>query len=296
VTNLKSSVSDSAVLEAELDKFRQHADLLDQTELVAHIGHYEWSYALDSLLSCSEEYARIHDMTIDEMLVAHSSRARVIAQVHPEDREQFLKIDDTLSQDKSMDIRLRIILDSGEVRHVRKSAIEVDDENGDAIGTFGILQDISDQVKHERDLEYRDELARQTETVTDIGHFIYDEENERYVYLSDGCARIYGSTVEDYMAKNLSVEDDLADVVAEDRDRVAEEYRQYIETGQDCAIEFRIKRADGSLRWHSRSLFLSWEKTHPRDSSSLSRARARCSRIFTVSMDISSIAAISGLL
>lgn len=127
--------------------------------------------------------------------------------------------------------------------------IEVADDNGREIGTFGILQDISDRIKYERDLEYRDELARQTEAITDIGHFIYDEKNERYIYMSEGAARIYGSSVDEYLEKISCNEDDLADIVAEDRARVAEEYASYIETGQDCAIEFRIRRADGAIRW-----------------------------------------------
>ena len=44
-------------------------------------------------------------------------------------------------------------------------------------------------------------------------------------------------------------EDDLADVVAEDRERVAQEYRNYIETGKDCVVEYRIRRKDGQVRW-----------------------------------------------
>ncbi len=239
---------DSA-LEAELAKFRQHQALLDRTELVAHIGHFEWSYELDRLLSCSEEYARMYGMTVDEILAAHSSWGKVLQQVHPDDRHIFEKSGQALRRDKSIDIEFRVVLKSGEIRHIREYAIEVTDATGAEIGSFGILQDISERIKHERDLEYRDELARQTEAITDIGHFIYDESNERYVYISDGCARIYGTSAEEYLQKMLSVEDDLADIVAEDRQRVAEEYANYLSTGQDCAIEYRIVRADGAIRW-----------------------------------------------
>jgi diguanylate cyclase (GGDEF)-like protein/PAS domain S-box-containing protein len=154
-----------------------------------------------------------------------------------------------MRDNKTLDVRYRIILDDGTMKHIREFGVMVVDDDGVERGSFGIMQDISDQIRRERDLEYRDELARQTEAITDIGHFIYDEDNERYVYLSDGCARIFGTTAEAYQEKMRSVEDDLADIVAEDRQRVAEEYRHYIETGQDCALEFRIKRADGSIRW-----------------------------------------------
>ena len=236
-------------LEAELAKFRQHQALLDRTERIAHIGHFEWSYELGRLLSCSEEYARIHDMSVPEIMLAHNSWQGVLQQLHPDDRDAFEKSELDLRRDKSIDIEFRIVLKTGSVRHIRKFAIEVADDNGVEIGTFGILQDVSERIRYERDLEYRDELARQTEAITDVGHFIYDEENQRYVYMSEGCASIYGSTPEHYMAQVESLEDDLADIVAEDRDRVAEEYASYRETGQDCALEYRIVRSDGAVRW-----------------------------------------------
>jgi diguanylate cyclase (GGDEF)-like protein/PAS domain S-box-containing protein len=236
-------------LQAELEKFRQQRALLDRTELIAHIGHFEWSYELDRLLSCSEEYARIHDMTVEEVMSAHRGRDKLLQQVHPDDRAAFRASEHTLRRQKSVDIEYRLILENGDIRHIRESAVEVNDEAGNEIGSFGILQDISERIKHQRDLEYRDELARQSEAITDIGHFIYDEENDRYVYMSPGCARIYGTSVEEYVAKIQSLEDDLADIFAEDRERVAEEYENYRNTGQDCAIEYRFVRADGEIRW-----------------------------------------------
>ncbi len=249
MSNPNPSIPPRDSLEAELIKFRQHKALLDKTELIAHIGHYEWSYGLDCLLSCSEEYARIHDMSTEEVLQAHSSREKVLSQVHPEDRERFEAAGREMREAKSMDLEYRLLLPGGEIRHIREFAVEVADDNGRAIGTFGILQDVTERIKYERDLEYRDELARQTEAITDIGHFIFDENNERYVYMSEGAARIYGCSVDEYLEKIRSNEDDLADILSEDRARVADEYASYIETGQDCAIEFRIRRADGAIRW-----------------------------------------------
>ncbi len=249
MSNPNPSLPARDALEAELCKFRQHEALLDKTELIAHFGHFEWSYELDCLLSCSEEYARIHDMSRDEILEAHNSWNKLLQQVHPDDRERFERSEQELRREKAIDIEFRILLGNGVIRHLREYAIEVVDENGVEIGTFGILQDISDTVKYERDLEYRDELARQTEAITDIGHFIYDEVNECYVYISEGCARIYGSTVEAYAAKMKTVADDLSDIYPADRARVAEEYRNFIKTGQDCALEYRVQRSDDTVVW-----------------------------------------------
>ncbi len=250
----KTTVSDFSSLSrdqlvAELEKLHRRESLLVATEQAANIGHYEWSYELDRLESCSEKYASLFGMTIEEVMASQTSWASTLDQIHPDDHERYRLAATTLKNNKSLEIEYRIQRMDGSVRYVREFGVVFADENGREQGCFGILQDISKQVGYERDLEYRDELARQTEAITDIGHFIYDEIGERYVYLSEGCASIYGTTVEATMEKVLTVSDDLADIVAEDRERVAEEYRRYIDTGEDCALEFRITRADGVIRW-----------------------------------------------
>ena len=238
-----------AELEVELGKLRRRESLFHATEQAAKIGHYEWDYELDRLESCSEEYATMFGMTIEEVMASQDSWQKTLQYIHPDDHDRYQQAATELRNNRSLSIGYRILLADGSIRHVREFGIVVVDGEGAARGSFGLLQDISEQVKYDRDLEYRDELARQTEAITDVGHFIYDEEDERYVYLSEGCARIYGSTASAYKERMNSFEDDLADIVAEDRVRVKEEYRHYIENGQDCALEYRVRRADGAVRW-----------------------------------------------
>ena len=176
-------------LASELARLRRQEGYFDRAELAAHIGQYEWSYRYDCLLSCTAEYARIHDMGVDEVMRRHDSFARVLEGIHPDDRERFADSEKQLRENKAIDIEYRLLLASGETRYVRECSIEIDDESGMPIGTFGFLQDVSDMTRYKRDLEYRDELARQTEAITDIGHFIFDERAGCYEYLSSGCAR-----------------------------------------------------------------------------------------------------------
>ena len=236
-------------LEVELGNLRRREALFDATEVVAGIGHYEWNYDCDRLESCSEEYAKLFHMSIEEVIESQDSWQKTLQYIHPDDHERYQQAFNELRENRSLSTEYRIVHADGSIRYVREFGTTVVDGEGMARGCFGLLQDISEQVKHDRDLEYRDELARQTESLTDIGHFIYDEDNERYIYLSEGCARIYGSTVSEYKTRMLSVEDDLANIVGEDRTRVADEYQRYIETGQDCVLEYRIRDNDGEVRW-----------------------------------------------
>lgn len=97
--------------------------------------------------------------------------------------------------------------------------------------------------------EYRDLLAQQVETISDIGHFIYDLVSDTYTYISPGFARIHGVTVEEYLARVSSYKDDIADVHADDYARVEEMYLQHHAEGSEYSIEYRIHRADGEIRW-----------------------------------------------
>ncbi|MDJ0777041.1 MAG: PAS domain-containing protein [Gammaproteobacteria bacterium] len=236
-------------LRAELERFRRLEALYNATEQLALIGHFEWDYASDRLLSCSQQYASLFGMDVDAVIEDQDGWEKLLQWVHPDDHARYRDAHERLLRKRELEEQYRIVSGDGAVRHIRESSVLTVDDEGRATGWFGILQDVTQQVKHERDLEYRDELARQAESITDIGHFIYDEESERYVYMSAGCARIFGSTPEAYVARVDSFEQDLADIVVEDRARVEEEYRSYRRSGEDCAIEYRIRRADGSIRW-----------------------------------------------
>ena len=48
--------------ELELHQFREA--LFEATGRIAHIGYYEWDYKYDRLEFCSEEYARIFNMSV----------------------------------------------------------------------------------------------------------------------------------------------------------------------------------------------------------------------------------------
>ena len=236
-------------LEARLETLLRQLRLHAATERAALIGHYEWNRELDRLESCSEEYAYLFNMTVEEALETQSSLDKILQLVHPEDRDQYLQDTRLMHDSKSLEVEYRILLPDGSIKHLREFAVAIIDEDGVDHGSYGLLQDISKQVRYERDLEYRDELACQTEELTDIGHYIFDEENECYIYLSEGFARIHGSTVDECMEKVSRFGDDLDDIVAEDREHVVAEYRHYIEHGENCVAEYRICRGDGEIRW-----------------------------------------------
>mgnify|MGYP001477609081 CR=1 FL=1 len=164
-------------LEQKLERLFRRLARYEATERVARIGNYEWSRVHGRLESCSEEYANLFNMTVEEVLASQSTLERALLQIHPEDREYYLRANEAMQINKTLEVDFRIQLADGTVKYIRESAVSIIDENGVDIGSFGLMQDVSRQVGYERDLEYRDDLARQSEEITDIGHFIYDEDN-----------------------------------------------------------------------------------------------------------------------
>jgi diguanylate cyclase (GGDEF)-like protein/PAS domain S-box-containing protein len=235
------------VEELELYQFREA--LFEATGRIAHIGYYEWDYEYDRLDFCSEEYARIFDMSIKEVLESQDSWEKMILHVHPDDRERYAKVDNLLPDTESLDVEYRIIRKDGEIRQVREISIVVTDDAGKISGAFGMFQDTTDHKKYQKDLEYREALTQQAEVITDIGHYIFNLEEEKYVYLSPGYARIHGVTREQYLASASSREEDIDDILADDYQRVVKTYEQQVIDKKDFLVEYRIRRADGEIRW-----------------------------------------------
>jgi diguanylate cyclase (GGDEF)-like protein/PAS domain S-box-containing protein len=243
--NIGNQLNLDIVLSRLLDLER----VIETTEKLAQTGHYEWDWDRDCLVSCSEEYAKIFDMTVSQIMDAQNSWGNTLKLIHPDDLECYTQATDMVSDTGTLDIRYRILLNDNTIKHIREISIviKVSDKSGNS--SLGILQDITEQVEREKELGYRDELAQQAEAITDIGYFIYDEKNENYTFLSEGYVNIFGTTVETYMAKKQSFEDDLSDTHPDDRERVEKEYMRYLKTAEECSIEYRVIHSNGQIRW-----------------------------------------------
>jgi len=94
-----------------------------------------------------------------------------------------------------------------------------------------------------------DALAQQFEEIGEIGYFVFDALDEKFLYVSSGFARIYGVCPVQHRENIKSLEDDLAFILEEDREQVHAAYQKYLCLGKNCIVEYRIRRDDGSIRW-----------------------------------------------
>ena len=227
-----------------------HRDaFIDASHRIARLGYCEWDYPNGCIISCTPHYAEIFGMSIAEVIDSQSSWEKVLLQLHPDDRERYARSHDHVMGQGMHEIEYRAYRKDGALRHIREVGIVFFDEAGEPAESMGLLQDITEQKERMQDLENRDAVARQVESITDIGHYIWDIVAERYRYMSQGYARILGVDREAHQQEITSLDDYLAFVHDDDRQRLIDGYLDNLETEEDLVIEYRLRRSDGDYRW-----------------------------------------------
>ncbi|MFQ5783961.1 MAG: PAS domain-containing protein [Alphaproteobacteria bacterium] len=148
-------ITDRKQIEAQL---RQSEVRLTRAQRLAKIGNWRWEIDTDELAYCSDEFARIHGVSMDQIGdLMRGQRGRVI---HPDDRErvdrEFRKFDE---EGLDYQIEYRIVRPDGEVRHFVELGEAVFDETGRAIAHTGTIQDITERKRAEAALRAAKEEA-----------------------------------------------------------------------------------------------------------------------------------------
>ncbi len=124
---------------------------LNRTASIAKVGHWIWDDIENKAISCSEECARMHGVSVDEYVSLTSSVAGDDNWVHPDDLESWKQCNRHLEETlEPYDTVYRLIPHRGDTRWVREIAEAEVDENGVHVRTHGVMQDITDFKRLEK--------------------------------------------------------------------------------------------------------------------------------------------------
>ena len=233
--------------EEELAIQRQIAE---QAEKIGKIGYWMWDMIEDRSLYFSDQAAAIHGVSREAFAKMQTSAEADLERVHPGDYDRVrAAVFHSKATGEPFDEEYRINHPDGKVHWVQEIAMPHRVVDGKITVLLGTLQDITERRNREEDLRQRDIIYRQIEETMSIGYWTFDEDDYGVAYCSEGVARIYDLTVEEYREQFSSMEGELATVHEEDRDMVEKALLQFQQTAETYDLEFRIVRRDGTVRW-----------------------------------------------
>ena len=218
-----------------------------------NVGYWEWDETTSRATHFSKEMADIVGVSLDSLYETFQTEEDYYPLIHPDDLQHYIDnlsavLDPQHPRGLAHIFEYRLVRPNGEVRYVRELEYGTQVEDGVITRSFGALQDITELRERQQDLEKRDTLIRQFELIPDVGHYIWNLDTERYVYVSTGLARIFGVSTNVFLQQVTSLKDDLALIYEADQERMAEIY-QNRKIGNHADAKFRVRRPDGEIRW-----------------------------------------------
>lgn len=247
MTNPELSIPGVAVTSDEL-KFRN--ELAREVEAMTNIGHFVFDEISGTYLYISEGFARIYGADIEAYIAKIGSLNDVLSDIHEDDRARVQNEYNLYSKTgNEAAIEYRIYRADGKIRWVRELGKVYKKKNGLVTQTIGVIQDITDSTKREQELVFKDAITSEAELLSDIGYFLFDVTNNKYLFISPGRAKIVGMTVNEFRQNIQSVDDYIRLIAPEDQERVQLTYKNHLINLNSWQIEYRLRRNDGEYRW-----------------------------------------------
>ncbi len=228
---------------------RESQGKLKAAQSTAHVGWWERDFTTDRL-TASDEICRIFGVEPPEL---SNWRERWLQLIHPDDRSRTAEAAaaSLLAGSPRYDIEYRVVRPDGSERTVHSQGDVTWDDAGQPLRQFGVLQDITELRKAEKELRAREEALRRSEaylaeaqSLSHTGTIVFNP--TAAVYWSDESFRIWG------LDPKLGIPDRDAvfrRIHPADREMLAAEIDEAFHQRRAFLTEFRILLPDGKLKY-----------------------------------------------
>jgi PAS domain S-box-containing protein len=221
---------------------------LRESERLAHMGSWastnlgvQWSS--DMGLYWSDEIYRIYGLdpkdgppTLEQYLDA----------VHPQDRASMEETIRRMHEEHcGCDITKRIVRPNGDLRYVRCVAIPILEE-GVFKAIHGTVIDVTEHELLTQELRRERAYLAEAQRLTHTGSWACNLLTQQIFHSSDENARLYGF---DPSQGRIPFDRFYSSILAEDESAIRPKLEEAIRAGADYDVEFRIRRADGAIRF-----------------------------------------------
>ena len=234
---------------------------------MARLGYWEWDEIADRCTGCSDGLGRLFGVTGEEYVRRTSSTQAYFEWVHPDDRARMRDVvAEARKNNAGYDAEYRVLRCDGTALDVREVAEPVLDDTGRMVRSTGIVQDITEHKRAERELKESETLLRSI--YAQIPGAVYrrvqhPDGTVSYRFISSGVRRLLGFDAEELAADPHKLTDNIH---AEDRDkrmeamdrsasrleRYDEEYRFFLPSGETVwirAIADPQRLENGDIVW-----------------------------------------------
>ena len=168
------------------------------------------------------------------------------AAVHPQDRASLAEtLEKMHEQHCNCDMTIRIVRSDGEIRYVRCVGIPVVDD-GDFQGYHGTTIDVTAHELLTQELRREQQYLAEAQTLAHAGSWASNLVTRQVFHSSEENNRLYGFDVsQDTNPFDLH----YRAILAEDEPALRAKLENAIRAGEDFDLEYRIRRADGAIRF-----------------------------------------------
>jgi PAS domain S-box-containing protein len=169
-----------------------------------------------------------------------------LAIIHPQDRASMAETINMMFQQRcGCDVTKRIVRPDGQLRYVRCVAIPVV-EQGVFKGLLGTAMDVTEQELLTQELRRQQAYLAEAQSLTHTGSWASNLVTRQVSHSSQENNRLYGFDVSQYPNP---FDLHYSSILAEDELALRSKLENAIRTGADFDVEYRIRRADGAIRF-----------------------------------------------